>query len=44
MPPWSYRVLHADARLSDAEREELRLWVRDAARFADEEPSAPGVP
>jgi hypothetical protein len=44
MPPWSYRLLHPDARLSDAEREELRLWVRDAASFADPEPSAPGVP
>ena len=32
MPPWSYRLLHPGARLSDAERETLRRWVHDPGR------------
>jgi len=26
MPPWYYRLVHADARLTAAEREALRAW------------------
>ena len=32
MPPWQYRLLHKDARLSDAERQQLELaatWTKD---------------
>jgi mono/diheme cytochrome c family protein len=44
MPLWYYLPAHPEARLSDAERDELRRWVRDAARFAEQEPSAAGLP
>jgi hypothetical protein len=26
MPPWYYRLVHADARLTATERESLRAW------------------
>ena len=32
MPPWSYRLLHPRARLSDSERETLRRWIHDPGR------------
>jgi hypothetical protein len=28
MPPWSYTVIHADARLSEADRQVLLRWAR----------------
>ena len=27
MPPWTYRLLHADARLTNAERAALERWI-----------------
>ena len=36
MPPWMYLPMHPEARLSDADREQLRNWTRVAA------PAAPG--
>jgi hypothetical protein len=45
MPPWSYRLLHPGARLSDSERDALRSWIHDGgAAAAEPAPSAPGVP
>ncbi len=32
MPPWSYRLVHRDAGISDAERETLRGWILDGER------------
>jgi hypothetical protein len=35
MPPWYYRLVHADARLTAAEREALRAWcASEIARLA----------
>lgn len=31
MPPWQYRLLHSDARLSPAELDELCAWTRQEA-------------
>ncbi len=30
MPPWSYRVLHPGARLTEADREALERWIQAA--------------
>ena len=27
MPPWQYRLVHPEARLTDAEKERLRAWL-----------------
>ena len=36
MPPWYYRLVHRDARLTAAEREAPRVWcVAEIARAAD---------
>jgi hypothetical protein len=36
MPPWYYRLLHADARLTAAEREALHAWcAAEIARLGD---------
>lgn len=29
MPPWYYRLMHPEARLSDPERERLRTWTAE---------------
>ncbi len=27
MPPWQYRLVHPEARLTDAEKQRLRAWL-----------------
>ena len=39
MPPWSYRLMHPEARLSDADRARLQLWI--AAELAGPAPAQP---
>jgi hypothetical protein len=29
MPPWMYRVVHSEAKLSQAEKDALRNWAMD---------------
>ncbi len=41
MPLEKYVWLHSDARLTDADRETLRVWVQASEPSAPEEPTAP---
>lgn len=38
MPPWSYRLVHPDARLTGAERAMLVRWLESALSMPDPQP------
>jgi Haem-binding domain len=40
MPPWSYRLIHPDARLSDDERARLEQWIETELAGHASAPSA----
>lgn len=41
MPPWQYRVLHADSRLNDRDIEVLAHWAHDDTRTDESAAAAP---
>jgi hypothetical protein len=41
MPPWSYTLMHPDARLGAADRETLRTWTAAARERDARRPAAP---